>query len=1491
MHPPTSLHCWKRVTVLSIGLLLALFSHTVFAAYDTDSLEGYWKLDETSGTAVYDSSGHNQTGTATGTPTISSDIPTLNFTNNRSLDFDGTSDYVTMGDVANLEVEGSVPFSISTWFNPNSSPGAEETFVLVSKGTPAGKGYAFQYEQISSNYVINISKYGVVDQRVTISELTTGTWYHLVGVQRSSEIEYYIDGSSVGTYSNSSAYNASATDEFRLGAAHDGTLKADGLLDDVRVYSRALSGSEITALAAGNHTTAIWDGSSSSAWETAANWDITAVPDPFTHIIIPEQTGGAELSASVSGASLTIEHSGFTGAYVDLHGHDFEFVESGELKGGGTLRLLGSETINATTIGTTSTGTVLYYGTGSYSGLVAGNSYYSLTINDGLLGYWDMDVQEGSNVRDISGNDHDATRATTSNDPSFSSTVAPTAFFNRYSLEFDGDDYSSIKPDVFDELYRGGNGGFTVSLWQKTTATSNSGDNDKMLLGIEGGYNNGWSLYYDANDAHPSVNFTSDYSNRLEATGATTYDGDWHHIAATYSNGSARIFVDGNPIGSSSQTLYDITGESTETRIGYAVDTASYFPGFIDELRVYKRPLADHEIAALAAGHMPATASGSFTLDASVDANSDLTLASGLLDVSGSNYHTVVGGSWLNYGGQFNSRGGIVELNSASSDKDLFSGGQQFNNLLVSGAGSWNLRDLLDADGYISLTGGELDVTTNNYSVHAYDFDQGGGTFTPRSGVVVLNGSSDVSVTITDALNELQIEDPTEDGLIAYWKFDECQTDTTADSSGNSQTGTLNGPAVWTGSGLPSSIDFDNQCALSFDGSGDQFVESASNSTLTGNATFSIALWFYVPTGADTSGTYGRFIDWGNATSGASAQMSVYSNTTNQLFVGHWATGQASSTTFTNDEWHHAVWVREGGSNNGHQGNTLYLDGVEIPLDIDVSTAKIINVAADKYDIGGRGSGNLSVECTLDDVRVYDRVLTPIEVRRLAQGRYAEGTISTATVTFGGNLDLDTMTILSGKASAGSRTIDVSGDWNNYAGSGSFIEGTSTVDLDGSSTQNVRGSTEFYNFEISTNSAQTVNFGSGTTQYITNALTLAGAASNVLTLSPLTAAIEWFLDLGGSATQSVSYVSPSYSNASPGETITATSSTDGGNNTNWTITAPTADSSSSNGGWLSNKQARERIQAKSVPKTPPTLSDVGIADQIIETVATTVGGILDKSMRTAYEPSEISRRVQQVAAALADRFHQGITQFRLSQQQSQETLKTSAPSLDDTQRKLLRAERTVADRSLTQLTASAIGEKRGLLVAVVKSEQVVFADVPVDSWFAPFISVVIEEDIATGYEDVDGKPTGEFGVTNAVTYAEMLKMALQSASIELTGGSPRNVSAQGTWASSYAAQAEEMSLDVFGADRDVHSPATRAEVIHTLLEVLGLPIAPNAVSPFTDLPDTHPYAKSIATASLYGLISGDTGSDGNTLGTVRPDDTINRAEVAKTIALLQKLFE
>ncbi|MEK7563805.1 MAG: S-layer homology domain-containing protein, partial [Patescibacteria group bacterium] len=89
---------------------------------------------------------------------------------------------------------------------------------------------------------------------------------------------------------------------------------------------------------------------------------------------------------------------------------------------------------------------------------------------------------------------------------------------------------------------------------------------------------------------------------------------------------------------------------------------------------------------------------------------------------------------------------------------------------------------------------------------------------------------------------------------------------------------------------------------------------------------------------------------------------------------------------------------------------------------------------------------------------------------------------------------------------------------------------------------------------------------------------------------------------------------------------------------------------------------------------------------------------------------------------------------------------------------------------------------------------------------------------------------------------------------------------------------------------DVNTPATRGAVIQTILEVMGFPIT-KTLSTYSDVPTNHPYSAAIALATFAGFVTGDTAPDGALLNRFRPDDSINRAEVAKIIALVKEVMK
>lgn len=196
---------------------------------------------------------------------------------------------------------------------------------------------------------------------------------------------------------------------------------------------------------------------------------------------------------------------------------------------------------------------------------------------------------------------------------------------------------------------------------------------------------------------------------------------------------------------------------------------------------------------------------------------------------------------------------------------------------------------------------------------------------------------------------------------------------------------------------------------------------------------------------------------------------------------------------------------------------------------------------------------------------------------------------------------------------------------------------------------------------------------------------------------------------------------------------------------------------------------------------------------------------------------------------------------------------------------------------------------RGLLEVEIDGKAVIFKDVPAREWFASYVWKVIEAGVASGYRDARGRLTGEYGPANPVTYAEIAKMALEAAKkdVSTVTGVPQNRTARRQWSESYIKLAEDIELSVYTASLDVNVPASRGAVIQTIVEALNLPLE-EGTGGYKDIRASHPHAQAIATATALGIISGDTDRQGNPKGTVRPNDPINRAEVAK---ILTKVLE
>lgn len=196
-------------------------------------------------------------------------------------------------------------------------------------------------------------------------------------------------------------------------------------------------------------------------------------------------------------------------------------------------------------------------------------------------------------------------------------------------------------------------------------------------------------------------------------------------------------------------------------------------------------------------------------------------------------------------------------------------------------------------------------------------------------------------------------------------------------------------------------------------------------------------------------------------------------------------------------------------------------------------------------------------------------------------------------------------------------------------------------------------------------------------------------------------------------------------------------------------------------------------------------------------------------------------------------------------------------------------------------------EAEAYLTIDVDGRKVTLRDVPRESWFASFVFTAARQNVLAGYSDAQGEPTGYFGPGNAVSVAELSKIAHRLAGLPPASAStlPRNRNARGKWFTPFIASAEERGWVIFlDGTIDPARAATRGEVLVTILQALDVPLQWPQGKSFTDVSHSTPYAAAIETAAAAEVVAGRTGAEGEPTGTFDPFDPVTRAEMAKIIS-------
>ena len=223
-------------TLLSILAIIVIAAPFAYAADPADdSLILFFSFDELDGDTVPDLSQYENNGTLAGSPELAAG----KFGN--ALKLNGQTDWVEVPHADILTVDANV--TVMAWINAerHMGPNNQRWQGILSKGN-SPRSYSFYTE--SPSECLHLSAGG--SGSVCTGKIPLNEWTHVVAQVEDGVHRYWLNGEHAGEFDGKNALPGAAdTSSVFVGKTPENNREFLGLIDEVRIWNRALSMDEV----------------------------------------------------------------------------------------------------------------------------------------------------------------------------------------------------------------------------------------------------------------------------------------------------------------------------------------------------------------------------------------------------------------------------------------------------------------------------------------------------------------------------------------------------------------------------------------------------------------------------------------------------------------------------------------------------------------------------------------------------------------------------------------------------------------------------------------------------------------------------------------------------------------------------------------------------------------------------------------------------------------------------------------------------------------------------------------------------------------------------------------------------------------------------------------------------------------------------------------------------------------------------------------------